>query len=73
MNVEGVFETALFTIIQKSPINLSSVFPSGTGEAFDNDFTCKPLKTAASGEYAMMSIPRAFLVVGMAFQPRSDR
>ena len=73
MNAEGVSETTLVTIIHTSPIILRGVFPNGTGLSFDNDLTCTPLKCAASGEYAMMSIPRALLVVGMTFQPRRDR
>ena len=50
MNVEGASDIALFTIIHRWPAILSSVFPSGTGEFFERDLTCTPMKCVASGD-----------------------
>jgi len=73
MDTKGKSDIALLTIIHQSPLIPSSVFPSGTGDAFESDLTCMPIKREASGEYAMMSMPLAFLVVGIAFQPILDK
>jgi len=71
MNADGEVAT-LFTMIQKSPMHLSRFVPSGTGLRLLKALTCTPMNREASIEYAMMSTPRAFLAVGITFQPSSD-
>lgn len=59
-------------MIQKLPIISSNDVPKGTGLRLLRDFACTPMKREASWLYAMMSTPRAFRAVGMAFQPRRE-
>ena len=50
MNVDGFSEIALLTIIHRWPVILSTIVPSGNGDFFERDLTCKPRNFVAFGE-----------------------